>query len=148
VSALKRVLFVCVGNACRSQMAEGFARKYGSDVLIAASAGLAPASGVASDTVRAMDEKSINLRDHFPKHLRHLERVKFDLVINISGYPLPESIECEVRGWDIDDPVCMDYAEHCEIRDQIERKVMELILEFRRAQAAPNLTRFGSAPGS
>ena len=40
-----RVLFVCIGNACRSQMAEGFARAYGSDVLVPASAGLAPASG-------------------------------------------------------------------------------------------------------
>ena len=145
MSALKRVLFVCLGNACRSQMAEGFARKYGSDVLIAASAGLTPASGVASDTIRAMGEKAINLRDHFPKHVRHLERVKFDLVINMSGYPLPESIDCEIRGWDIEDPVCMDYEEHCSIRDQIERKVMELILELRRVQRAADLTRFGSA---
>ena len=64
----KRVLFVCVGNACRSQMAEGFARTYGSDVMIPASAGLAPASGVASATIRAMDEKNIDLRDHFFKY--------------------------------------------------------------------------------
>ena len=40
---LKRVLFVCIGNSCRSQMAEGFARAYGSDVMAPASAGLAPA---------------------------------------------------------------------------------------------------------
>ncbi len=145
MSALKRVLFVCLGNACRSQMAEGFARQYGSDVLIAASAGLTPASGVASDTVRAMGEKGINLRDHFPKHVRHLERVKFDLVINMSGYPLPDSIECEIRGWDVDDPVCLDYQEHCDVRDQIERRVMELILELRRTERASDLTRFGSA---
>ena len=41
---LKKVLFVCIGNSCRSQMAEAFARVYGSDILVAASAGLAPAT--------------------------------------------------------------------------------------------------------
>ena len=81
----KRVLFVCIGNSCRSQMAEGFARTYGDDVLIAASAGLAPAFSVAPDTQRAMLEKNIDLRDHFPKSIRHLGRSQFDLVVNMSG---------------------------------------------------------------
>jgi len=60
--ALKRVLFVCIGNACRSQMAEGFARAYGADVMIPASAGLAPAMNVARDTKTAMAEKDIDIR--------------------------------------------------------------------------------------
>ena len=47
---LKRVLFVCVCNACRSQMAEAFARVYGHDALVAASAGLTPAMAVMPDT--------------------------------------------------------------------------------------------------
>ena len=46
MSEPKRVLFVCIGNACRSQMAEAFARAYGSDVLVASSAGLFPAKAV------------------------------------------------------------------------------------------------------
>ena len=78
--AKKRVLFVCIGNACRSQMAEGFARTYGSDVMIAASAGLMPAYAVAPQTIRAMDAKNIDLRDHFPKSLRHLGRAEFEEV--------------------------------------------------------------------
>src|ERR1035438_4440981 len=49
-----RVLFICIGNSCRSQMAEGFARQYASDVMLAASAGLAPAFMIAPDTVRAI----------------------------------------------------------------------------------------------
>ena len=73
-AAKKRVLFVCIGNACRSQMAEGFARTYGDDVLIAASAGVAPAVKIPSDTIRAMEEKNIDIRDQFPKALRHLGR--------------------------------------------------------------------------
>jgi len=70
-AAKKRVLFVCVGNSCRSQMAEAFARLYGNDVIIAASAGISPAYSVAPDTMRAMREKNLDLRDHFPKSLRH-----------------------------------------------------------------------------
>ena len=57
----KRVLFVCIGNSCRSQMAEGFARAYGSDVMIPASAGFTPASRVAPDTIRAMAEPRISI---------------------------------------------------------------------------------------
>ncbi len=112
--ALKRVLFVCIGNACRSQMAEGFARTYGGDVMIPASAGLAPASSVAPDTIRAMDEKNIDLRDHFPKSLRQLGRADFDLVINMTGVFLPKEFKGRIVDWEVADPVFMEYAEHCD----------------------------------
>ena len=129
----KRVLFVCIGNACRSQMAEGFARTYGSDVLIPASAGLSPATAVAPDTIRAMDEKNIDLREQFPKTLRHLGRADFDLVINMTGFYLPKEFKGRIVDWEVADPVLMEYAEHCEIRDMIERLVMKLVLELRAA---------------
>jgi arsenate reductase len=134
----KRVLFVCIGNACRSQMAEGFARTYGSDVLIPASVGMSPASAVASDTIRAMDEKNIDLRDHFPKSLRYLGRADFDLVINMTGFFLPKEFTGRIVDWEVADPVFMEYAEHCEVRDSIERLVMKLIMELR----APQRTQF------
>jgi len=70
-------------------MAEGFARTYGSDVLIPASVGIMPAYAIAPHTIRAMDEKNIDLRDHFPKALRHLGRAEFDLVVNMTGLFLP-----------------------------------------------------------
>jgi arsenate reductase (thioredoxin) len=136
--ALKRVLFVCIGNACRSQMAEGFARMYGRDVMIPASAGLAPASAVAPDTIRAMDEKNIDLRDHFPKSLRQLGRADFDLVINMTGVFLPQEFKGRIVDWEVADPVFMEYTEHCEVRNAIEAQVMKLVLEMR---AAPR-TRF------
>ncbi len=132
-----RVLFVCIGNSCRSQMAEGFARRYGSDVLIAASAGLAPAFMVAEDTVHAMDEKNIDLRDHFPKSIRQLGRAQFDLVVNMSGFGLPADLAAPVREWDVADPVAEDFETHCQIRDEIEARVMGLILELRRGGGPP-----------
>ena len=131
----KRVLFVCIGNSCRSQMAEAFARAYGGDVIVPASAGVAPASRVAPDTLSAMDEKGLDLRDHFPKHVRHLNRIEFDLVVNMSGEELPESMTCPVREWDVEDPVSLSYDDHCLVRDDIERRVMDLILQFRRLSA-------------
>ena len=142
---LKRVLFVCIGNSCRSQMAEAFARAYGQDVLIAASAGLYPATRVAPDTLKAMNEKNLDLRDHFPKTIRQLgPRARFDLVINLSGLPLPEGMEAAVESWHVPDPVSMRYDDHCAVRDKIEGMVMQLVLELRREQGTPKLRGQGS----
>lgn len=135
----RRVLFLCVGNSCRSQMAEGFARAYGSDVLTPASAGLAPASYVAPQTVECMSEKNIDVRSQFPKAVTGLRRADYDLVINMSGHPLPGKLQC--RDWAIQDPIGRDAKTYRKVRDQIERLVMDLILELRRdskpAKAGP-----------
>jgi arsenate reductase len=141
---LKRVLFVCVGNACRSQMAEAFARTYGQDALVAASAGLTPAMAVASDTVRAMAEKEIDLGGQFPKSIRHMGHSQFDLVVNMTGFALPDDMGATIVEWRVPDPVSMKYEEHCEVRDEIERLVMNLILKLRREQRAPRFRGQGS----
>jgi len=140
----KRVLFVCLGNSCRSQMAEGFARQYGDDVLIAASAGITPAFSVAPDTARAMLEKNIDLRDHFPKSIRQLGRSQFDLVVNMSGVPLPPAAGARIVDWDVADPIAFDYGEHCEVRDIIEGLVMRLVIELRRETQPPRFKGQGS----
>jgi arsenate reductase (thioredoxin) len=143
---VKRVLFVCIGNACRSQMAEGFARAYGSDVIIPASAGLGPATHVARDTKHVMAEKGIDLKDHFPKAIQHLGRAQFDLVVNMSGSEIPaERIPgATVVEWDVDDPVFMKYEDHCKIRDRIETLVMKLVLDLRQAPKEPRFRGQGS----
>jgi arsenate reductase len=140
----KRVLFVCIGNSCRSQMAEAFARAYGADALIPASAGLAPAMSVARDTMRLMKEKNLDLRDHFPKSIRHLNRARFDLVVNMSGELLPDGTQGQILEWDVADPIRLDYEQHAEVRDEIERRVMELVLELRRERQSPALRGQGS----
>jgi len=62
-----RVLFVCLGNAYRSQMAEGFANRLGHDVLVAESAGLTPVDRVPETTLHVMWEKGIDISAQFPK---------------------------------------------------------------------------------
>src|SRR6267143_4877245 len=93
----KRVLFLCIGNSCRSQMAEGFARAYGSDVIAAQSAGLAPAVSVAPLTRAVMLEKNIDIGDAFPKGLDFAMRQGVDLIVNMSGRKLPPQSAVEVQ---------------------------------------------------
>jgi arsenate reductase (thioredoxin) len=134
VSEPKSVLFVCIGNACRSQMAEAFARAHGSDVLVASSAGLFPAKALPPDTLRGMKEKNLDLSGQVPKSLVDLDGAKFDLILNMSGFPLPSWGGAAVREWEVPDPVVMDYKDHCAVRDQIEKLVKDLILELRRLE--------------
>ena len=129
----KRVLFVCIGNACRSQMAEAFARAYGTDVLVAASAGLAPAARIPIQTLHAMQDKNFDMAGQLPKNLSDFNGSDFDLIVNMSGFPLPEDAR-KLRVWDVPDPIGMEYQQHCKVRDQIENLVMNLILELRRKE--------------
>jgi arsenate reductase len=112
-------------------MAEGFARHYGSDVLTASSAGLAPAMSVSRDTIRAMNEKNINIARHHPKALGDLNKSGFDLIVNMSGCDLPPA-PAPLREWTVEDPIGHPIEKHRAVRDQIEMLVMRLILELRR----------------
>jgi arsenate reductase (thioredoxin) len=126
-----RVLFVCLGNSCRSQMAEGFARAYGKGVWEAESAGIAPATIIAPPTRDVMDEKKIDLGDQFPKPLDWVALNTFNLVVNLSGYPLPDSITSPVREWKVDDPIGSSSKVYRRVRDQIEASVLALLEEAR-----------------
>ena len=132
MSAPRRVLFVCIGNSCRSQMAEAFARQYGSGVIEPASAGLAPAGMIAPDTRQVMLEKNVGMEGQRPKSL-YETGADFDLIVNLSGHPLPRGISAPAREWKVEDPIWQDLDRHRQIRDQIEGLVQELVLEFRRA---------------
>lgn len=126
---LQKVLFVCLGNACRSQMAEGFARAYGKDVMTPESAGLAPAMVVPIETKQTMAEKNLDISGQFPKPMSFFENGHFDRVVNMSGYPLarfPMAIE-----WNVTDPIGGTADEYRAVRDQIEHLVMKLILHLR-----------------
>ncbi len=130
---MKRVLFLCIGNSCRSQMAEGFARRYGSDVMEPESAGLAPAPIIQLLTKRVMEAKNIKIDDQFPKHIESVDLGSFHTIVNLSGFRVPFlPADADVRNWQVEDPVGRDEEFFLQIRDQIESLVMHLILEFRR----------------
>ncbi|MBL0156458.1 MAG: arsenate reductase ArsC [Bryobacterales bacterium] len=131
---LQKVLFICIGNACRSQMAEAFARKYGSDVLEAESAGLAPASMIPEVTRRLMGELGIEMEDQFPKSVLEIAAHDLDVVVNLSGRSLRGLPFSRPREWAVRDPIGEKEAVHREVRAEIERLVMSLILELRQAR--------------
>lgn len=80
-----RVLFLCTGNSCRSQMAEGWARALKSDVLEAHSAGIV-AHGQNARAIQVMDEAGIDIRGQQSKTLDSLRDVAFDYVITVCGH--------------------------------------------------------------
>jgi len=127
----KRVLFVCIGNACRSQMAEAFARAYGSDIFIVRSAGLAPAGMVPPLTRQVLNEKNIPTEGQFPKGISVVAGEQFDIVVNLSGEPLPAGLAADAIEWTVRDPIGENESVYRAVAAQIEGLVMRLILELR-----------------
>lgn len=113
-------------------MAEGFARRYGSDVLEPLSAGFAPASIVQPLTKKVMEAKNIKIDDQYPKELGSIDLPTLDMIVNISGRKLPARMPIEVRDWKIEDPIGRSEEIYEKVRDQLEHLVMRLILDLRR----------------
>jgi arsenate reductase len=118
-------------------MAEGFARVYGSDVLIASSSGLAPTDILARETIECMREKGIDLTEHFPKRYDPHTSANYDVIINLSGYDLPGATIPPVLNWMVRDPIGQSEVVYRDSRDAIERHVMQLILQLRRESRTP-----------
>ena len=143
----QRVLFVCVGNSCRSQMAEGFARAYGHDVMEPLSGGLAPAMLVDPNTKAVMGERGISLESHFPKSLEETLKPMPSLVVNMSGAALPHTLAgIPSEAWRVRDPVGEVQGVHREVRDEVEGMVMQLILRLRQRKGAPAPVSGEAAP--
>jgi arsenate reductase (thioredoxin) len=128
----KRVLFVCLGNSCRSQMAEAFARAYGSDVLEARSAGVSPSTIIQPLTKQVLAERNLRIDDHFPKGMEISREEPFDLVVNMSGFPVTVP-GARVVAWAVRDPIGEEETVYRAVAGQIEGLVMQLILELRKA---------------
>lgn len=121
------VAFICTGNSCRSQMAEGFAIKYGFDIFNIYSAGTIPVESVNPDAIKVMEEVGVDIRTQYPKTLKDIPE-NIDIVITmgcIKGCPVVNSkIE---EDWGLDDPVGKSLDEFRRVRDIIEEKVIDLV---------------------
>jgi arsenate reductase (thioredoxin) len=130
-----RVMFLCTGNSCRSQMAEGLARELGKGKIEAYSAGLAP-SQVNPYAVRVMQEIGIDISRQTSKAINQDLILKMDVVITLCGHAevLCPMTPPQVKRlhWPIDDPILATGTEN------------EVLLEFRRArdQIRENLRSF------
>ena len=124
----KKLLFVCIGNACRSQMAEGFARTLGANQVLAYSAGSRPAGFVAGGAIDVMKEKGIDISDHFSKSVEDFRGQSFDAVVTMGcGDACPWVPAKQRFDWQIPDPIGQSPEFFREVRDRIETEVRDLL---------------------
>ncbi|WP_336081950.1 arsenate reductase ArsC [Nocardia sp. SSK8] len=125
------VLFVCVHNAGRSQMAAGFLTHLAGDAIEVRSAGSAPADQVNPAAVAAMAELGIDISDRTPKILTYDAVETSDVVITMGcGDTCPVFPGVRYRDWTLDDPAGQDVAAVRPIRDRIKNLVEDLIAEL------------------
>ena len=124
----KRVLFVCVENFNRSQMAEAFARIHGGGRVEAFSAGSRPSGRVNPKAVAAMAELGYDLSRHHSKGLADLPDVEFDAAVTMGcGDACPHVRAKQRIDWQIPDPRDLPSDEFRTVRDLIERQVRQLL---------------------
>ena len=100
--------------------------------MIAKSAGLNPATNIMPLARKVMAERNIDLGDVLPKPVSDHNGEPFDLVVNISGRAAPAELRAPVRDWKVKDPMGQKEPAYREAADEIERLVMQLILELRQ----------------
>lgn len=131
-----KLIFVCVENSCRSQIAEGFARYYGKEMFLRGkgeaisvqSAGSRPSGIVNPMAVDVMKEKGIDISNQKSKGLDTLPRDNFDFVVTMGcGDECPTVSARKRIDWQIKDPKGASIEVFREVRDEIEKKVLELL---------------------
>lgn len=127
----KRILFLCTGNAARSQMAEALARANHGDVLDVVSAGSRPAGFVHPHAVRAMADLGVDIRDAESKSADLFINDRFDAVVTVCD---SAALDCPVwpgaqrlEHWPIEDPSSGGYPAFVDTRDDLARRIEELV---------------------
>ncbi len=125
------ILFVCRENACRSQIAEAFARLHGTGRVASFSAGSQPRGSVDATAQAVMQERGIALDAHRSKGLQDLPAITWDVMIGMGcGDACPQVRAKQRIEWDIPDPAGAPLATYRAVRDLIEQQVKTLISQL------------------
>lgn len=130
---LVNILFVCIGNSCRSQMAEALAKHLGQGRIRAWSAGSHPLGIVIPETYEVMQEKGMSLEGQWSKGMGDVPVEEMDVVVSMGcevSCPVPEGFEGRVVEWNIPDPYSEDLEFFRSVRDLIEQQVAALLDEI------------------
>jgi protein-tyrosine-phosphatase len=134
---MKTVLFVCVENSCRSQMAEAYAKMLGGGVIEAHSSGSRPSGKVNEKAIASMKEVGYDLSSHKSKSLDEIPPIEYDVVVTMGcGDECPFVRARQRLEWNIPDPKKMEMEEFGEVRDRIRAKVVHLIESCSTARRA------------
>lgn len=131
-----KVLFVCVGNSCRSQIAEAIARHFAPHTIDAESAGTLPHGRVAMETLAVLQEKGIRAEGHYSKSISEaLEFFEPQIIVNMSGGRLNGWFGREtILDWKIEDPFGSDLEIYRRIYESIEKNVKKLAKDLRKGK--------------
>lgn len=127
------VLFVCVGNSCRSQMAEAFANHWGRGRIRAWSAGSSPLGRIVPAIYDVMTEKGLSLDGQWSKGLHDVPLDDMDVIVSMGCEvycPVPPGFKGRVVEWDIPDPYGGKLESYREARDGIEKQVRQLLAQL------------------
>lgn len=125
---MKRLLFVCVENSCRSQIAEAFARIHGNGGIEVYSAGSRPSGKVNPKAIESMREIGYDLTKHDSKSLEEIPNVEFDFVATMGcGDECPFVRAKRREDWQIPDPKDLPLEQFRETRNLIEQKVKDVL---------------------
>jgi arsenate reductase len=128
-----QILFVCVGNSCRSQMAEAFANQLGEGRVRAFSAGSHPLGEILPGTYEVLREKGVSLDGHWSKGLDEVPLAEMDVVVGMGcevRCPVPVGFKGRVIEWDVPDPYARNLDFYRSVRDVIERQVKALLSDL------------------
>jgi len=132
-----KVLFVCMGNCVRSQMAEAIARHDAEDVIAAESAGVSPLGFIDNTAETVLRELGISFDGQFSKGLHNQTLKRPDLIINMSGVPGTSLFAGHAfEDWKIDDPFGEAVETHRRICHDIRARVKDLAERLRQSRAA------------
>jgi len=132
-----RILFVCVENSNRSQMAEAFARMHGGRDVEAVSAGSRPSGTINPRAIAAMADRGYDLTSHRSKSLQEIPAGEYDYVVTMGcGDTCPWVPAKHREDWAIPDPRNLGHADFATVRDDIERRVLELLSAPRKARSS------------
>jgi arsenate reductase len=125
----KGVLFVCLGNACRSIMAEALAKHYWGEEQEIASAGLSPLGYIPRETKTVLEEIGVSTRGLHSKGFGEIELERFHLLLDLAGYELesylPDSFAGKIAHWRVRDPYLESLISFRQTRDSIEWLIVE-----------------------
>ncbi len=136
-------MFVCIGNACRSPMAEAIAMHEASDVLEVTSAGLDPMGYLPEMTLQTLTRNGYSTEGLDSKAIDRAVLAETDLVLNMSGYVRPEALAnaSRVEEWPVADPYGEDAATYQTILEEIRGRISELAARVRSEQIAAKVKK-------
>jgi len=127
------ILFICVGNTCRSPMAEAIARGLGDGRVRASSAGIMPFGRIVPSTVEALDALGYESGGLRSEPLDDVDPADFDIIVSLLGSSglsyLPSSLGAQLESWSVQDPYGEDHEVYLGVARELERRIRELLAD-------------------